>query len=244
MSTPLIGITTYRSTRTTDYGQQYAAVAISEHYVRAITQAGGLPLLIPLSVPDHQLDKLIPRLDGVLLTGGGDIDPARYGTASTPEVNGIQEDRDRVEIRLVRTAVSEGLPFLGICRGIQVVNVAQGGTLYTDVSAQHPDALKHDYYTTGGSFDHFVHAVRVAPASQLAAILGTTEIRVNSLHHQGIRTLAPGLRATSWAPDELIESLELPEHPFGMAVQWHPEWLTHLEPMRAIFRAFVEAAAQ
>lgn len=239
MKTPLIGITTYRTANQAGN----PILALGEHYVQALAQAGALPVMVPLGLPAEQLDGLLARLDGILFSGGGDVDPDIYGMDSAPQVNGIDPDRDRVEIRLVKKANSQGLPFLGICRGLQVINVALGGTLYTHIADQHPQALKHDYYPDWPR-EHLPHTVRVAPDSRLTAILGATDPGVNSLHHQGIRGLAPGLQPIAWAPDGLVEAFELPEHPFGLAVQWHPEWLTAHPPMRALFRAFVEAAAR
>ena len=239
MNAPLIGITTYRTTNESNI----PIMALVENYVQAISQAGGLPVLVPLGLPEDSLRDMLARLDGILFSGGGDIDPGIYGAETTPEVKSVDPDRDRVEIQLVRDVVSDGLPFLGICRGIQVINVALGGTLYTHIADQHPQALEHTYYPDWPR-DYLAHIVEVAPESHLAAILGTTTPETNSLHHQGVRDLAPGLRATAWTSDELIEAFELPEHPFGLAVQWHPEWLTVHAPMRALFRAFVEAAVR
>jgi putative glutamine amidotransferase len=239
MHPPLIGLTTYRTTNAANH----PILALGENYVQAIAQAGGLPVLIPLGLLEEQLDGLLAQLDGILFSGGGDVDPEIYGMDSAPQVNGVDPDRDRVEIRLVKNASSKGLPFLGICRGLQVINVALGGTLYTHIADQHPQALKHDYYPDWPR-DYLPHTVRVAPESRLAAILGVANPGVNSLHHQGIRALAPGLQPTAWASDGLIEAFELPAHPFGLAVQWHPEWLTAQTPMQALFRAFVEAAAR
>ena len=242
MTPPLIGITTYR----TNNSAGNPILALGENYVQAISQAGGIPVLVPLGLPEAQLTSLTARLDGFLFSGGGDLDPARFGMESRPEVKGVDPDRDRVEIQMVQTAVSEGLPFLGICRGLQVINVALGGTLYMHIADEHPQAIKHDY-SSDWPRDHLPHSVRVDPDSRLAAILGTTTPGVNSLHHQGIRDLAAGLQATGWAPDDLIEAIELPDHRFGLAVQWHPEWLTNQaaakRPVRALFRTFVEAAA-
>ncbi len=238
MTPPLIGITTYR----TNNPAGNPILALGENYVQAISQAGGNPVLVPIGLPEAQLTSLADQLDGLLFSGGGDLDPARFGMENKPEVKGVDPDRDRVEIQLVRTAVSEGLPFLGICRGHQVINVALGGTLYTHIPDEHPRAIKHDYIPDWPR-DHLPHNVRVEPSSRLAAILETTTPEVNSLHHQGICDLAAGLQAIGWAPDDLIEAIELPDHRFGLAVQWHPEWLTAQAPMRALFRAFVAAAA-
>jgi putative glutamine amidotransferase len=216
---------------------------LGEKYVKAIVQAGGTPLLVPPDLPAAQRDALLSRLDGILLSGGGDIDPALYGMETTPKVTNISPARDSTEIWMLKAAASKGLPFLGICRGLQVINVALGGTLYTDIATQRPNAIKHDYYPESPR-DLRPHTVAIEPESRLCRILGLTETPVNSLHHQGIRDLAEPLQPAAFAPDGLVESIELPEHPFGLGVQWHPEWLTAYAPMRALFRAFVEAAAQ
>jgi len=239
MKAALIGITTYRAANPAGL----PILALARNYVQAISQAGGLPVLLPLELPEEQLHDLTGRLDGILFSGGGDVEPALYGMESTPEVGGVDPERDRAETRMLANAVAAGLPFLGICRGLQVIDVALGGTLYTHIASQHPAALKHDYYPDWPR-DHLAHAVQVAPGSRLAAILGAASLQVNSLHHQGVRALAPGLQASAWAPDGLVEAFELPGHPFGLAVQWHPEWLTAHAPMQALFRAFVEAAAR
>jgi putative glutamine amidotransferase len=237
MRSPLIGITTYR----TKNPAGNPIMALAEHYVQSISRAGGNPVLIPLGLPETQLTSLTAQLDGILFSGGGDIGPESYSVESSPVVKGVDPDRDRVEIQMVRSVISMGLPFLGICRGLQVINVALGGTLYTHIANQHPNAIKHSY-NTGWPRDHLPHDVKVNPASRLASILGTISPGVNSLHHQGIRVLAPGLKVSAIAPDELIEGIELPDHPFGLAVQWHPEWLPAHRSMRQLFLAFVEAA--
>jgi putative glutamine amidotransferase len=134
---------------------------------------------------------------------------------------------------------------LGICRGLQVANVALGGTLYTHIPDQHPNALQHEYSGEDGipARTALVHPVRIEEGSRIGKILGEPILNVNSLHHQGIKAVAPGLKAVAFAPDGLVEAVEMSEHPFAIAVQWHPEWLTDQEPIRRLFRAFVEAAA-
>jgi putative glutamine amidotransferase len=239
MKTPLIGITTYRTTNEANN----SIIALGENYVQAVSQGGGLPVLVPLGLSEERLRDLVARLDGILFSGGGDIDPSIYGAETIPEVKNMDPDRDRVEIQLVRDVVSKGLPFLGICRGLQVINVALGGTLYTHIDDQHPQALKHDYYQDWPR-NHLAHAVKIAPDSQLVELFRSTDPETNSLHHQGICDLAPDLQATAWTADMLIEAIEVPDHPFGLAVQWHPEWLMEHAPMRALFQAFVKAAVR
>jgi putative glutamine amidotransferase len=138
-------------------------------------------------------------------------------------------------------AVERNLPFLGICRGCQVINVALGGTLFTDIEAQKPDALKHDWFPHHPR-DHRPHALQVEPGSLLSGLLGADNPQVNSLHHQGIDLLAPALKASAHAPDSLVEALELPGHPFGLGVQWHPEWLPDDPTMRALFEGLIQSA--
>jgi putative glutamine amidotransferase len=235
MSAPLIGITTYRQ----PHLQGFPLISIAEAYVQAVFQAGGIPVLIPLGIPDHQLQDLLTRLDGILFSGGGDIDPDRFGADPHPEVSFVDSDRDRIEIQLVLDAVQRGTPFLGICRGIQTVNVALGGTLYTHIPDQRPSGVHHPYIE-GNPRDYLAHSVQVQPETRLFNILGQSSLQVNSMHHQGIERPAPGTLVTAHAPDGLIEAIELSDHRFGIAVQWHPEWLTGQAPMRALFRAFVE----
>lgn len=239
MTQPLIGLTTSRVLNKTKIHIMTAA----EAYVQAVYRAGGLPMLIPLGIGKPDLAALLSRLDGLLLTGGGDIAPERYGGQPHPRVYDIDPDRDRMELDLVKLAVDAGKPLLGICRGFQVVSVALGGSLYEDILDQHPEALKHDYFPDYPR-DRLAHPVRVIPDSRLAEILGSTELEVNSLHHQGVRQVPAALHTTALAPDGIPEAVELPGHPFGLAVQWHPEWLQAHAPMRRLFEAFVEEAKE
>ncbi len=237
MKTPLIGLTTYNQTNKSNF----PIAALMHKYIDAIAEAGGAPLLIPSGLQAEALETIFDRLDGVLFTGGGDVAIERYGGQSHPDVSGVDPARDAVEIELVRLAVARGKPFLGICRGIQVVNVALGGTLYTHIPDQRSGALKHNY-DSGSQREYLAHRVQIEPESRMAEIFGVTDFEVNSLHHQGILQSAPGLKPVGYAPDGLIEAAELRGHVFGMAVQWHPEWLTAYEHARRLFRAFVEAA--
>lgn len=236
MKTPLIGVTTSRMQ--TKYG--FPAHAVAEKYVQALANAGAAPLLIPLSLADEHLEAILTRLDGILFTGGGDIHPTRYGAPEDGLSNSVDRDRDRVELFLLQRVVERALPFLGICRGFQLVNVGLGGTLYADILTQRPGASRHDYFP-GFPRELLSHPVSMLPGSRLRAILGADEAEVNSLHHQGLKDLAPGLIASAKAPDGLVEGLEVIDYPFGVAVQWHPEWLQAYEPMRNLFKVFVEA---
>jgi putative glutamine amidotransferase len=239
---PLIGLTAYRKVET---GAASAPLfALPPSYVEAVTAAGGIPVLIPLGLNDDALRALLARLDGLLLPGGGDIAGEHYRSEHPNFIFNIDPDRDRVELTLAREAVERGKPLLAICRGHQMLNVALGGSLYEDVLALMPGAIKHDFF---GAFprNHQAHAVALTPGSRLAAAIGQAIACVNSLHHQGIRDLAPGLVAAAHSPDGLIEGVEAPGHPFALGVQWHPENLIHDDPaMLGLFRGLVEAASR
>jgi putative glutamine amidotransferase len=241
---PVIGIAT--QTQEAVPGELPACWVMGQRYVRVLTAAGAVPWLIPL-LPDDAatLRGTYDRLDGVFLTGGVDVEPARYGEERHPLCGRNDPARDATEIQLVRWAVADHKPLLGVCRGVQVLNVAAGGTLYQDVAAQRPGALKHDHFPTreGGRRDFLAHPVRVAAGSHLARILGVGEAPVNSMHHQGIKDLAPPLAATAFAPDGLVEGVEGGNGHFLLGVQWHPEELADASAaMRRLFTAFVEAA--
>ncbi len=237
MSIPIIGLTTYHGK--SEYG--FPAVMLLRAYLAAVIQAGGAPVLLPSELPLESWKTLYRHLDGVLLTGGGDIAIQHFQGEPHPKISEIDQERDALELNLLHDLIEDGKPFLGICRGFQAVNVALGGTLYTHIADQLPNALKHDYYPDWPR-DHPAHPVRVGADSRLADILGETELTVNSLHHQGARDLGPALAPAVYSPDGLVEALELPGHPFGIGVQWHPEWLTDQPAAQRLFRAFVEAA--
>lgn len=238
---PIIGLTTYR--KTAAQSNPIPVLALMPSYVDAILAAGGVPVLIPLGLDEEALQVLFDRLDGILLTGGGDIDASFYGSERPDLIRDVDLDRDRVELFLARTAYDQEKPLLAICRGHQMLNVALGGTLYEDIASLMPGATKHDYFQ-----DHprtyRPHSVAVEPGTLLAEALGgATEVEVNSLHHQGIRDLAPALTPIGYAPDGLVEAVEAAGQPFMLGVQWHPENLAPDDPtMRGIFKSFVAAA--
>lgn len=239
MTQPLIGLTTGRHTSQ----DHVRVIGVSEAYVQALLDAGATPLLLPLPLSTEQLASIAPRLDGIVFTGGGDVHPERYGSQLHPQLSSVDPDRDQVEISLVQTSLQDGIPFLGICRGLQVINVALGGSLYEDLLDQRSGSLQHQHFDDQPR-DYRAHGVRLEPGTHLAKILQTGEVPVNSLHHQGIRDLAKGLLPSAYAPDGLIEAFEIPGHPFALAVQWHPEWLRDDARMRALFQAFIQAAGQ
>ncbi len=235
---PIIGITTNQSKNADDH----PTVSLMQSYVKAIMQAGGVPVLIPSMLAEGGWDALYSRLDGILFTGGGDISLEHFAGDPHPRIDEVDPLRDAVEMNLIHAVTSDGKPFLGICRGAQAVNVALGGTLYTHIPDQLPGALDHAY--PGNMRTVLAHEVKIEEGTRIAAILGEPILKVNSLHHQGLKDIAPSLRVTGHAPDGLVEAIELPEHPFGIAVQWHPEWLTDQQSTRNLFMKFVEASSK
>lgn len=232
---PVIGITASVSDDRLSYMQKHA-------YARAIESAGGLPLILPPSFDVSLIDQTLSLLNGLLLAGGDDIDPALYGEARLPECGLVTPIRDVWELPLCRAALDRRMPVLGICRGVQVMNVALGGTLYQDLQSQRPTALHHAQQEPP---EEVTHDVTLIPGSKLADVLGVPRLRVNSHHHQALKDLAPGLTAVSYALDGLIEGAEMPGHPFFLGVQWHPErlWEGTNAAHSRLFQAFVHACA-
>ena len=241
MAIPLIGVPCARDQSTRWH--QAPLMAVQESYLSALTGAGGAPLLIPLELPASALERIAGRLDGLLLAGGEDIAPHLYGATPHPKVRNVDQGRDESEIWLSRWALAHDLPLLAICRGLQILNVAAGGTLYQDLPTEWPAGLRHDRYYPAHPRDELAHPVRLAAGSRLRQIFEAGELWVNSRHHQAACRLGEGLAASAWAPDEVIEGLEAPGRRFVVAVQWHPENLLEGAPAtRQLFRAFVEAA--
>ena len=192
------------------------------NYTAALAACGALPLVIPLNLPEDVLRAIYERLDGLCLAGGVDVDPGEYGEPRHPDLGSVDTLRDRTELTLARWALEEDLPVLGICRGIQLLNVAAGGTLYQHIPAQVPEAGRHDHRLQDRAWETPSHGVSIAPQSRLARIVGADEIATNSFHHQSVKDLAPGFQAAAWADDGVVEGIEHPEKPFAVAVQWHP----------------------
>jgi putative glutamine amidotransferase len=215
---------------------------LNSAYVRSVLAAGGVPVMLsPLMGPAYAA-RALDGVDGLVLTGGEDMDPAWYQAAAHPKANPPSRERDLFELAIFAAARERELPVLGICRGIQVLNVALGGTLWQDLPSERPGEVNHNPETARGERTHLV---RLEPGSLTARALGGTEIRVNSFHHQAIRELAPKLVATGWTEDGVIEAVEgAPGQPWLLAVQWHPEEMTAevRSPDRGLFRALVERA--
>jgi putative glutamine amidotransferase len=212
-------------------------------YIQAVVDAGGAPFLIPLEAGAGVLRLLFRQADGILLAGGGDIDPRLYGEPAHPSLAEVQPARDALEITLAGWALDENKPLLGICRGIQVMNVAAGGSLYQDIAAQCPAARRHHYFSDDGyRRDYLAHPVSILPGSRLEAALGADSLAVNSLHHQALKEVPAPYHVVGRADDGVIEGIEAPGHPFAVGVQWHPEELVAGQPAaRRLFQAFVRA---
>jgi putative glutamine amidotransferase len=221
---------------------------VEQRYIQVLAGLGAVPWIIPLLMGDEEtLKSIYPRLDGVFLTGGVDIDPVCYQQQRHPLCGRTDPPRDWTEIRLLHWALRDRKPIFGVCRGLQMINVALGGSLMQDVPTQMPAAVDHDSQAQAGadSCNAVMHPVRVAPGTKLRDILRASEIEVNSTHHQAIAELAHGLVASAWAPDGLIEAIEASnkDGSYLVAVQWHPEDMAQkVAPMRQLFQSFLEAA--
>lgn len=234
MVLPLIGVTTAAVSRDPERVQLNAA------YVRAVQVGGGVPVLLPPYLTPASLGQLLQTVDGLLLTGGGDIDPMRYGEEPHESVAFVSPERDTMEIAAVHAAIEVGLPLFALCRGMQVLNVALGGSLIQDIPSQFETDIDH---SQKGPRDEATHPVDIDPSSRLFGLVGAERIEVNSLHHQALKTLGRGLKAVAWAPDGIIEGIELPGDGFVVGVAWHPEELVDSRPEAlALFRALVEEA--
>jgi putative glutamine amidotransferase len=226
---PLIGITTYVTDARFGVWETESAL-VPVDYVRAVERAGGRPLLVPPS--DEGIEETLAALDGLILSGGSDLDPELYGQEPHPETSGVVRDRDRAELALLDAALERDMPVLAICRGSQVLNVARGGDL-----VQHlPDVVGHEEHKhTAGAFAD--HQVRVQ--GRLSALLGDTA-PVKSHHHQGLGRVGAGLEPVAWAEDGSVEALEDPQRRFALGVLWHPE----AGEDAALFEALVAEAAR
>jgi putative glutamine amidotransferase len=237
-SRPLIGITA----STLSAGEHRPrGFKLNQSYARAVAFAGGAPVLIPALGEDESLRAIFESIDGLLLPGGGDVDPAAYGAARHSSTEESDADLDATELSLARWALTEAKPVLGICRGQQVLNVAAGGTLVQDVPTLVPDALVHQFEPRNA----MAHPIVIEADSRLADLVGSTRIEVNSLHHQAVDRVAPGWVVVARAPDGVIEAIERPDHRFAVSVQFHPEELVpgH-EASERLFQRFIAEAGR
>jgi len=237
MTAPLIGVST-----SITVGKEPERAYVNTAYLRAIQDAGGLPVLLPPQLDAQALGALWERLDGLILTGGGDIDPSHFAEPRHATTDEVSPARDALEVALVRKALDDDVPLFAICRGLQVVNVALGGSLYQDIKDQTGSPIEHSQRDRR---DQPTHAVKVmGEGTRLGRILGRLELEVNSMHHQAIKTLGRGLREVAWAPDGIIEGVELADGDrFVVGVQWHPERGWRDDPFaKALFTTFIEQA--
>ena len=217
-------------------------ITINQDYVEAVLRAGGTPVLFPVTSDREQISLLLDQVDGLLLTGGVDVDPARYGELKMPCCGDCSACRDSMEFPLCREALNRRMPVFAICRGMQVLSCVLGGDMYQDVAEQFGTGLRHPRYDVPADP---VHTVDIHPDTLLSSIVGVSVLDVNSRHHQGVRNTGKGLIVSAAAPDGLTEGIELPGYPFALGVQWHPESLSYRYPEhQALFNAFVKACAE
>ena len=234
MTQPLIGLTMY--------GRNPAGRhELPAEYSESVLRAGGLPVLLPPVDGDALAEAWLDRLDAVILTGGGDLDPALYGGRTHPTVYNLDPARDTSELAVTRAVLKRSMPVLAICRGLQVLNVALGGTLHEHL----PDVIGEQVKHRMPPREPVPHTVTIESDTRLHAILGVNEATGVSWHHQGIRSLGRGLEPSAHAPDGLIEAAELRDHPWCVAVQWHPEMSAAEDPVQQrLFDALVRVAGE
>lgn len=233
---PLIGVST-----SITVGASPERAYVNSAYLHAVQQAGGVPVALPPQLSSASMRQLAGDLQGLLLTGGGDMDPALFGETPHATLYDVAPSRDTLETSVLHVALDRGLPVLAVCRGLQVLNVALGGSLHQDVGTDPGTQMAHSQKEPR---DQPTHKVRLTPGCRLAATLGADELEVNSMHHQAIKRLGRGLTAVAWAPDQIVEGAEIGDPSrFVLGVQWHPEELVgHSEPARRLFAALVAAA--
>jgi len=215
---------------------------VMKDYTNAVLKAGGIPMVLPYTVDDKVIAEISLKLDGLLLSGGGDIDPTLFEEEPHPGLGEIVPERDEMEIALIGHFMAQKKPILGICRGCQILNVALGGDMIQDLGAQKPDSLQHSQRAPRS---HASHMIQIREGSLLHSIYGQTEMKVNSYHHQAVRHAAPSLVATAYAGDGVVEGIESSQGGFVVGVQWHPECMVSKHPEQLLlFQAFVQACAK
>jgi putative glutamine amidotransferase len=240
---PVIGLTVnYIGPEESGCPSRFGSYYINRGYVEGVRKAGGIPLYLPYTDDPEELRTLLARIDGLILTGGKDMDPKHFGEAIHPTCERILPDRSAFEVRLTQLAVEHKVPTLGICLGLQTLNVAMGGSLFQDIPSMAPSDVRHRQ--TEAERDTVAHTVEVVEGSMLHQLFGRTELHVNSIHHQAAKKVAPGLVVSARAPDGIIEGLELPTVPFCVSVQWHPEDLKAGESNQVLFDGLVRAARE
>lgn len=240
---PIIGVTPdYNAGDRKEWGGREPTYFLRARYIRAIEEMGGIPLILPLVADRAARTRLLHDVDGLLLTGSGpDLPPALYGERQRYTFRVMSERRSAFELDMVQLARKADVPVLGICGGMQTMNVACGGSLFQDISSQFAKPLQHRQPKPATALSH---AITITPGSLLRRIMRTVTLRVNSSHHQSVKAVAPSLVASAVAPDGIIEAIESPTHRFFLGIQWHPEFLFDRYRLhRRLFDAFLRAAA-
>lgn len=232
---PIIALTPYHNI---EKDEPYMRPA----YLKAIRSAGGIPVILPLELEEDDLRQVLSHVDGVLFTGGPDVHPFYFGEETQRFCGNVSAKRDALELALLKLAMEMKKPILGICRGVQLLNIGLGGDIYQDIPSQFEEDFPIAHSQPFG-FEIPSHTVTVEDGTLLAAIAQKAVIRVNSMHHQAVRTVAPGLVASGFAPGGLVEAIEMPGYPFLLGVQWHPEYLWEADGAdRRLWEWFVGAA--
>ena len=242
MNKPIIGISTSVLVDEGDGFPGYERIYVNKDYVYSVISAGAVPLMIPMDATEENLRQTLELVDGMIFSGGHDIAPIRYGEEPHQKLQEICPERDDFDFLLYRLAKEHSLPILGICRGFQLMNVSEGGKLYQDLSLKNTESLKH---SQGHGPSIPTHTVKVESGSKFYKILGKEEIRVNSFHHQAVKSTSENVAISGKALDNVVEAIELKNYPFGLGVQFHPEMLqAKEEDMKKIFAALVSAAKE
>lgn len=238
---PVVGIPCYSQARQNEIFRE--ASATQQSYIRALEETDIAPLLIPITSKLETVKDILGRIDGLLLVGGRDIDPRRYGQDPISNITAIDISRDIMEFTITPLCLSKHIPILGICRGIQTLNVSTGGTLWQDIATQVPNAIKHNYYPRYKR-NRLSHYVQIEGNSRLSDIFPNRTIKVNSLHHQAIKTVGKGFKVTATSQDGIIEGIESIGKGWTVGVQWHPEELINDDPyMKELFYSFTSACS-
>ncbi len=239
---PIIGVTPdFNAGDRKEWGGREPTFFLNARYIRAIEELGGIPLVLPLHADRATRRRLLQQLDGLLLTGSGpDLPPSLYGERQRYPFRTVSERRRNFELDIVHLAQQADLPLLGICGGMQAMNVAFGGSLIQDIASQVSTAIQHRQQNRATNLSH---AVAVTSGSLLRRIVRSISMRVNSSHHQSVKAVAPSLIASALAPDGIVEAIESPANRFFLGIQWHPEYLFDRHPLhRRLFEAFLRAA--
>lgn len=236
---PIVGIPCYSQARQNAIFRE--ASATQQTYIRALEDTNAVPLLLPITSKPEAAKNVIRCINGLLLVGGMDIDPKRYGQDPLTNISPIDINRDNIELTITTLCLTEHIPVLGICRGIQMLNVCTGGTLWQDIATQIPNAIKHDYYPRYKR-NRLSHYIEIDRNNRLSEIFPDKTIKVNSLHHQAIRSIGNGFKVTATSHDNIIEGIESIEGSWTVGVQWHPEELINDDPyMKKLFSSFASA---